>query len=130
MARTKTEKRFEERRRYPRAEISLNGVLVGGDNREIEITSVNVSESGMLITAREPLEEFTVISAVMRLPGPDNGREGTEVYCEGVVVRIEYDNASECPYRIAVHFSRLDSDAREAIRDMVRRTGEETSKSH
>lgn len=130
MAGTKTENRFVERRRYPRAEISLNGVLIAEDKREIEITSVNISESGMLITAREPLEEFTVISTVMRLSGPDNGREGMEVYCEGVVVRIEYDNSSEYPYRIAVHFSRFDSDAREAIRDMVRRAGEEASKSH
>jgi c-di-GMP-binding flagellar brake protein YcgR len=126
----KTEPQFKERRRYPRAEISLNGVLVGEGDKEVEITSVNISESGMLIAAKEPLDEFTIVSAVIRLSGPDNGREDVEVYCEGVVVRIEYDNASEYPYRIAVHFSRLDPEARAAIREMVQRAGEGALKHH
>lgn len=130
MAAPKAESTFEERRRYPRSEISLNGVIIGDDDREIEITSVNISESGMLIAAKEPLDEFTLISAVMRLPGPDNGREALEVYCEGVVVRIEYDNASEYPYRIAVHFSRLEREARAAVRDIVESAGEEASNLH
>jgi c-di-GMP-binding flagellar brake protein YcgR len=130
MVAPKTEPTFRERRRYPRAEISLNGVIIGDDDREIEITSLNISESGMLIAAKEPLDEFTIISAVMRLPGPDNGREALEVYCEGVVVRIEYDNASEYPYRIAVHFSRLEQEARAAVREIVERKSEDTSKPH
>jgi hypothetical protein len=124
------EQRAEERRRYPRAEISLNGVLVSGGDKEVEIESINISESGMLIGAKEPLDEFTIISAVMRLSGPGNGREDVEVYCEGVVVRIEYDNASEYPYHIAVHFSRLDREARMAIREMVQRTNEGAFKFH
>ncbi|UCE26256.1 MAG: PilZ domain-containing protein [Candidatus Coatesbacteria bacterium] len=130
MATPKVSRTFQERRRYPRAEISLNGVIIGDDDREIEMKSLNISESGVLIAAREPLDEFTVISAVMRLPGPDNGKEALEVYCEGVVVRIEYDNASDYPYRIAVHFSRLEQEAKAAIREIVERTCEETSKKH
>jgi len=121
---------YGERRRYPRAEISLNGVIIGGDEREIEIKSLNISESGMFIAAREPLDEFTVISAIMKLPGPDNGREAIEVYCEGVVVRIEYDDANEYPYRMAVHFSRLENEARAVVREIIERTGEETYKAH
>lgn len=130
MVAPKTKPTFKERRRYSRAKISLNGVIIGDDDREIEITSVNISESGMLIAAKEPLDEFTIISAVMRLPGPDNGREALEVYCEGVVVRIEYDNASEYPYRIAVHFSRLEHEARAAVREIVELAGEEASNLH
>lgn len=130
MVAPKTKPTFKERRRYPRAEMSLNGVIIGDDDREIEITSVNISESGMLIAAKEPLDEFTIISAVIRLPGPDNGREALEVYCEGVVVRIESDNASEYPYRIAVHFSRLDHEARAAVREIVESAGEEAPNLH
>lgn len=130
MAEPMSDEEIRERRKHLRAKISLNGVLVGEDGREIEISSVNISESGMLIAAREPVEEFTVVSAVLRLPGPDNGEEEVEVYCESVVVRIEYDSGSEFPYRLAVHFSRLDPEVRAAIRDLIKRTKVEGSRPH
>ncbi len=121
MTEPKPGEKTEDRRSYPRAELSVRGVLLADDGHEIEISSINISESGMLIVAREPVEEFTLISAVIRLPGPDNGEEDKEVYCEGIVVRIEYHTPSEFPYRLAVHFYHLESEARAAIRDVVKR---------
>jgi len=89
-----------ERRKYSRADIRVNATITV-DGQDISVTTKNISRSGMLLDATDPIEEFTVIAVTLELPYL-NGE--IKINCEGVIVRAAMGFESAFPYSLAVHF--------------------------
>lgn len=89
-----------DRRKYPRADIRVNGTL-SVDGVLVSVVTRNLSRSGMLLDASNTIDEFTVIGITFELPVSG---ETVKVDCEGVIVRVEPGYEPDFPYSLAVHF--------------------------
>ncbi len=89
-----------DRRKYPRANIRVKGTITI-DGAPVSVITRNISRTGMLLDASDPISEFTIIGITLELP---NAEETVKVNCEGVIVRVQPGFEPDLPYSLAVHF--------------------------
>lgn len=104
--------RTRERRKYPRADIDFRGVIETAGQETIELRARNISATGMYFTLPVRLETFTEVAITVALPATDGGR-GACFKCQGVIVRV--DELDDGIYGVAVHFTFIEEDCRQAI---------------
>lgn len=103
----------EDRRRYPRSRRGLKA-QVDTSGPGILNHVDNISANGILCHTVKPVALMTRIAIVVELPGSDHRIDG-----EGVVVRCEPDEVGDDRFRVAILFTRLDDEDREAIERFV-----------
>ena len=104
-----------ERRKYPRADIRVNGTL-SVDGVPVSVVTRNISRSGMLLDASDAIDEFTIIGIILELPVSG---EMVKVDCEGVIVRVRPGFEPDLPYSLAVHFVDAEGNSGELIGEFV-----------
>ncbi len=98
-----------ERRRAIRApaRLAMEIKLSGSDHARVE--SINVSANGVYFTSTRHIPTLTKLGITLMLPETTDGSTaGThEVYCEGVVVRVDPETPTESQqqYEIACFFT-------------------------
>ena len=103
-----------EKRGYPRS--GGGPVRIIDDSDTMPLNQVeNISGSGVLCHSVEAIPLMKKMSLVLELPEPHERR----VKCEGVVVRCE---GSGSDFKVAVEFTDLSDEDRQAILDFVRRS--------
>jgi hypothetical protein len=104
----------EERRRYPR---SRRGVPVIVDEGGPGILNHldNVSGSGVLCHTVRPIALMTKMSIKIDLPEP----VGKPVECEGIVVRCEPHDVGDDHFKVAILFTHMSDEDREAVEEFV-----------
>jgi c-di-GMP-binding flagellar brake protein YcgR len=104
-----------DRRKYPRVKIRVKGTItVDGD--PVSVITRNISRTGMLLDASDPIGEFTVIGIILELPDTE---ETIKVNCEGVIVRVQPGFEPDLPYSLAVHFVETEGISEEKISAFV-----------
>lgn len=101
----------EERRRYPRGQRRLQVSFEDGGPGILNHVD-NISESGVLCHTIKPVALMTKIGVVMNLPKPIDCRIETE----GIVVRCEPDELGDDHFKVAIFFSKITEEGKEAIR--------------
>ena len=104
----------EERRRYPR---SRRGVQAVDDKGEPGVLNHvdNISASGVLCHTVKPLPLMTKLGMALELPSPIDRR----IDCEGVVVRCEADEQGDDNFKVAILYTRISDEDRDAIHEWV-----------
>jgi len=99
-----------ERRRYQRSKRGFQ--IIGDETREGTLTHVdNISGNGVLCHTLRPIPLMTRMQVLLELPEPVN----QEVNVEGVVVRCEADAQRDEEFKVAILFTKIDEDERDAI---------------
>ncbi len=83
-------------------------------NRPVPFWTENISASGMLIKAEEPLSKGAGLFLSFFLP------DGTHISGYGEIVRVERIQAASAMYAYGVKFTNIDQEARSAIESAVR----------
>lgn len=104
----------QERRRYPR---SRRGLPTIADNSSPGVLNHvdNISASGILCHTINPIPLMTKMSVVLELPKPFDRR----VECEGVVVRCDPEEVGDDKFRVAILYTRMTDEDREALEEYV-----------
>ncbi len=104
----------QERRRYPR---SRRGLPTITDNSSPGVLNHvdNISASGILCHTINPIPLMTKMSVVLELPKPFDRR----VECEGVVVRCDPEEVGDDKFRVAILYTRMTDEDREALEEYV-----------
>ncbi len=63
--------------------------------------TTNISRSGLLFQVEQPLAVDTPLEMSFALPGEVGARSGSEVFCEGQVVRAALSSAKDAPVNLA-----------------------------
>jgi hypothetical protein len=110
----------EERRIYPRLwadiEVEIAYTDRSGEDRLIAWRAINVSASGILVDADEPLDVGTIFIARFRLPGED-----TTVSFLTEVVRIESPVGDRDSFRMGMSFSNVSRDGQKKLDALLTR---------
>jgi hypothetical protein len=103
----------DERRSHQR---SARGFRVsdGADGGHISHVD-NISCSGVFCHSTKPVPEMTKMGIVLELPDPIN----KQIQAEGIVVRCEAEERDHNQFRIAILFTKVSEDDKEAILDYV-----------
>ena len=118
-----SDKAFKERRLYPRADIDFRGILDTADNDRINLRACNISASGVYLFADKKLAEFTEVSLLVLLPALNKGRP-LSFRLTGVIVRVDERSGDNAwPYGVAVHFTAIEENQRQSIREYVEGVG-------
>lgn len=112
----------EERRRYARSRRQLAVNLDHGGPGLLNHVD-NISASGVLCHTVKPVPLMTKVSIVMELPKPIERR----VEGEGIVVRCDPHEQGDDHFKVAILFSRLSDDDREAVEKFVEYDLQETT---
>lgn len=104
----------EERRRYPRRRRQLPAVTDNSGPGVLNHVD-NISASGILCHTVKPIPLMTRMSMVLDLPKPFDRR----VECEGVVVRCDPDEKGDDKFCVAILYTRMTDDDRQALEDYV-----------
>lgn len=104
----------EERRRFPR---SRRGIQAFDDKGESSVLNHvdNISASGVLCHTIKPIALMTKLGMGLELPAPIDRR----VDCEGVVVRCEADEQGDDNFKVAILYTKISDDDRDAIQAWV-----------
>lgn len=103
-----------ERRRYPRSRRKI--AAISDETGPGVLNHIdNVSASGVLCHTVKPVPLMTKLKMVLELPKPFDRR----VECEGVVVRCELDEQGDDNFKVAILYTRVDPEDREALEDYV-----------
>lgn len=107
---------IEERRKYPRSR-RRHEILADSHAGPALLNHVdNISASGVLCHTVDPIPLMTRIGLTLVLPKPREHK----IEAEGVVVRCERDDVGDDHFHVAIFFTRLKPEDREAIEDYVR----------
>lgn len=104
----------EERRKFPR---SRRGVQAYDEKGEAGLLNNvdNISASGVLCHTVKPIPLMTKMGMGLELPAPLDRR----VDCEGVVVRCEADEEGGDSFKVAILYTRISDEDRDAIQEWV-----------
>jgi PilZ domain-containing protein len=103
----------EDRRRYPRSRRSITAVDDGGPGVLNHID--NISANGVLCHTVRPIPLMTKMSMALELPKPSE----TRIECDGVVVRCDPDEKGDDHFKVAILYTRISDEDRQAIEDFV-----------
>lgn len=101
----------KERRRAVRApaQLAMEIKLSGSDYARVE--SINVSANGVYFSTPQYISPLTRLGITLVLPEGTDGdpEDGHEVFCEGVVVRVEPESpgGDGTQYEIACYFTAI-----------------------
>ncbi len=101
----------EERRRYPRSRRALHAQVDGGGPGVLNHID-NISATGVLCHTVRPIPLMTRMSIALDLP---HRHTPHRIECEGVVVRCEPHEQGDDHFKVAILFTRLTDEDREAI---------------
>ncbi len=103
-----------ERRRYPRSRRGIELVQDKGGPGVLNHID-NISANGVLCHTVKPLALMTKLSMALELPTPLERR----VECEGIVVRCESHEQGDDHFKVAILYTRISDEDREAVADFV-----------
>ncbi|HOK90127.1 MAG TPA: PilZ domain-containing protein [Candidatus Hydrogenedentes bacterium] len=107
---------IEERRKYPRSR-RRHEIIADSHAGPALLNHVdNISASGVLCHTVDPIPLMTRIGITLVLPKPREHK----IEAEGVVVRCERDDVGDDHFHVAIFFTRLSPEDREAIEEYVR----------
>jgi len=104
----------EERRRYARSRQGFPVVVDNGGPGVLNHID-NISANGVLCHTVKPIPLMTRMSIAIELPRPHNRR----IECEGIVVRCDPHEVGDDHFKVAILYSKIDDEDREAIFDFV-----------
>ncbi|HOE67311.1 MAG TPA: PilZ domain-containing protein [Candidatus Hydrogenedentes bacterium] len=103
-----------DRRRYPRSKRAVHAVMDGGGPGVLNHID-NISANGVLCHTVRPIPLMTRMSIAIELPKPLNQR----IECEGVVVRCEPHEKGDDHFKVAILYTRISDECRQAIHEFV-----------
>jgi hypothetical protein len=104
----------EERRRYPRSRRGIQAVVEDGGPGVLNHID-NISGSGIMCHTVRPIPLMTKMSMSLELPKPIDHR----ISCEGVVVRCDPDPQGDDNFKVAILYTTISEDDRDAIQSFV-----------
>lgn len=104
----------DERRKYPRSRKGFPAITDDGGPGVLNHID-NISASGVLCHTVKPVPLMTKLSMVLELPKPDLRR----VECEGVVVRCDPHDRGDDHFKVAILYTRISEEDRQAIESFV-----------
>jgi len=104
----------EERRRYQRSKRGFPA-FVDESGPGVLNHIDNVSANGVLCHTVKPVPLMTKLGIVLELPKPQERR----VECEGIIVRCEPHEQGDDHFKVAILFSRISDEDRQAIIEFV-----------
>lgn len=104
----------EERRRYRRSRLGFPAILDKSDPGVLNHVD-NMSANGILCHTVKPIPLMTKMSIALELPKPNERR----IECEGVVVRCESHELGDDHFKVAILYTKIKEDDREAIEEFV-----------
>ncbi|MCM8766019.1 MAG: PilZ domain-containing protein [Candidatus Omnitrophica bacterium] len=113
------ERRYRERRKYPRVEKKLP-IKAFGETFDFYTETMNIGAGGVLCYLEEPIPIATKLKITLILPSKKE-RKDIKIDCEGAVVRIQENlNATgKERYYIAIMFTEISPQDREKIIQFV-----------
>ncbi len=107
----------EDRRKYARSKRCKPVVVDDGGPGVLNHVD-NISGNGVLCHTVKPLPLMTKLRMALEIP-PHNGRESRRVECEGIVVRCDPHDLGDDHFKVAILFTDISSEDREAIEHSV-----------
>jgi len=104
----------EERRRFPRSRRGIQAFDEKGESGVLNNVD-NISASGVLCHTVKPIPLMTKLGMGLELPAPADRR----VDCEGVVVRCEADEEGGDSFKVAILYTQISDEDRDAIQAFV-----------
>jgi hypothetical protein len=104
----------DERRKYPRSRRGIQAFDETGESSLLNHVD-NISASGVLCHTIKPIALMTKLGMGLELPAPIDRR----VDCEGVVVRCEADEQGGDNFKVAILYTQISDEDRDAIQTWV-----------
>ncbi len=104
----------DERRVYPRSRRGVHAV-VGDAGPGILNHIDNISANGVLCHTIKPVPLMMKMRMALELPKPLDRR----IECEGIVVRCDPHDRGDDHFKVAIIYTKLDDEDRQAIEDFV-----------
>ena len=104
----------EDRRRYPRSRRAVQAAVDDGGPGVLNHID-NISANGVLCHTVRPLPLMTRMSIALEVPKPVSRR----IECEGVVVRCDPHDMGDDHFKVAILYTRISEEDRQAIHDFV-----------
>lgn len=104
----------QERRRYARSRRGFPVVVDDGGPGVLNHID-NISANGVLCHTVKPIPLMTKMSMALELPRPSLRR----IECEGIVVRCEPHEVGDDHFKVAILYTKIDEDDRNAIHTFV-----------
>ncbi|MCP4644636.1 MAG: PilZ domain-containing protein [bacterium] len=104
----------EERRRYARSRRGIKAAVDDGGPGVLNHVD-NISGSGVLCHTVKPVPLMTKVGMALELPKP----VGKRIECEGVVVRCDPHDRGDDHFKVAIIYTRITDEDRNAIEDFV-----------
>ncbi len=105
----------EERRRYQRSQRGLKLAIVDDNGPGVLNHIDNISETGVLCHTVKPLPLMARVGVMIDMPKPAEHR----IEAEGIVVRCDPDELGDDHFLVAIFFTRLSDDDRDAVTEFV-----------
>jgi hypothetical protein len=112
---------LSDRRKSPRVAAELP-IAVEGGPAEASGKTLNISENGVYFEVPRFIEPLTKVRMEMFIPtGDDNRGKGIRLGFDGVVVRVEPEEAAgyEGPFRVAVFFTHVPEESMKALNAFI-----------
>ncbi|MDZ4857721.1 MAG: PilZ domain-containing protein [Candidatus Hydrogenedentes bacterium] len=104
----------EERRRYMRSKRGFASIVDSGGPGVLNHID-NISANGVLCHTVKPIPLMTKMSMALELPRSNPGR----IDCEGIVVRCEPHAVGDDHFKVAILYTKINDDDRDAIHRFV-----------
>lgn len=104
----------DERRRYARSRRGFPAIVDNGGPGVLNHID-NISANGVLCHTVKPIPLMTKMSIALELPKPRKRR----IECEGIVVRCDPHDQGDDHFKVAILYSRISEEDRDAIHDFV-----------
>lgn len=79
----------------------------------------NISANGVLCHTVKPIPLMTKLRMAVDLPEHGSHRESRRIECEGIVVRCDPHELGDDHFEVAIFYTDISHEAREAIEDFV-----------
>ncbi len=104
----------DERRLYPRSRRTVQAVVADAGPGILNHID-NISANGVLCHTVKPVPLMMKMRIALELPKPLNHR----IECEGIVVRCDAHERGDDHFKVAIIYTKLSDDDRQAIEDFV-----------
>ncbi len=104
----------EERRRYARSRQGFPAIVDNGGPGVLNHID-NISANGVLCHTVKPIPLMTRMNIALELPKPAARR----IECEGIVVRCDPHDLGDDHFKVAILYTKIADDDREAIHEYV-----------
>lgn len=106
--------RSDDRRRFPRSRRGFTAIQEHNEAATLNHVD-NISANGVLCHTSEPIPLMTKMRMALDLPKPVSKR----VECEGIVVRCDPHEQGENHYKVAILYTKVSEEDRQAIDKFV-----------